>query len=39
MLADLAENDVIDLAIDSSAQATITPEDSTNAYLIILKLS
>lgn len=39
VLAELEENDVIDLAIESSANATITPEDSTNAYLILLKLS
>lgn len=39
VLTTLAENDEIDLAISSSANATITPENSTNAYLIIQKVN
>lgn len=37
-LVNLTANDVIDLAISSSENATITPTNETNAYLIIEKI-
>lgn len=39
IIANLDEDDIIDLAITSSVNATITPEDCTNSYLILIKLA
>ncbi len=39
VLATLNANDVINLDISSQVEATVTPSDGTNAYLVITKLN
>ena len=38
ILANLNNGDVIDLSVTSSATASLTPGDDTNAYLTLLKI-
>ncbi len=38
VVASLSNNDTIDLAISSTTNATVTPGDDTNAYMVLLRI-